>query len=195
VIVALAGCLASVGCGSSSPHKTKLALSYPTTVSARPLGPRQGVVNVRRGALVPLQDLGERVFPTVRQGFALANISSELYPAATTDGGKTWRTDGPVLYLEAAQAPSAVDQVGTVYPSEYFAFGSSAVDLTTDGGRHWWQAFLGDDVLGVVPGTKPHHLIAVVQDFLGSSTARVATLVYVSNDGGRHWHSSDRFAY
>lgn len=184
-------------CGSSSPasamHPTvKAVAARPTTVTARLLGPRPGVLNVRRGTLMASDELGMRVFGNPKQGFALAHVSSELYPAATTDGGKTWRIDGPVLYVEAAQGPSGVGQVGAVYPGEYFAFGGgSVVDLTTDAGAHWWQAFLGDDVIAVVPGTKPHHLIAVVQN----GGPKVIDVVYVSADGGRRWNRTTHFAY
>ena len=54
---------------------------------------------------------------------------------------------------------------------------------------------LGDDVLAVVPGTKPHHLIAVVQDFPSSGTRKAVTVVYLSTDGGRQWRLTRQFAF
>ena len=138
--------------------------------------------------------LGVRVFVDARRGFALANLASgEIYPASTTDGGKRWRINGPLFYIPAADAPAFVSQVGAAPPGTYFAFGGgSVVDLTTDSGVHWYRAFLGEDVLSVVPGTKAHHLIAIVQD--GSGGTRVISVVYLSTDGGRHWHRTNRFA-
>jgi hypothetical protein len=187
------------GCGSSAPtsttHRAAAAkVSPPETVTARPLGPRQGILTIRRGTVVRSNDLSVRVFLDGRRGFALADLEhGETYPAATVDGGKTWRIDGPVFHIPAANGPAVVTLVGAARPRTYFAFGGggSVVDLTTDGGVHWWSAFLGDDVLSVVPGTNPHHLIAVVQN----GGPKVATVVYISTDGGRHWRRSDHYAY
>jgi photosystem II stability/assembly factor-like uncharacterized protein len=101
------------------------------------------------------------------------------------DGGRTWRTDGPALHINAADAPESVLDLGAANRHTVFAYGGGqVVDVTSDGGRHWWQALLGDDVLSVV--AFGGRLIAVAQDATGSgSTAQ--TVVYVSRDGGRHW--------
>ena len=48
-----------------------------------------------------------RVFANRLIGFALTDIPPRgggTYPVATSDGGRTWRTDGPVLHVPAAQA-------------------------------------------------------------------------------------------
>jgi hypothetical protein len=134
-------------------------------------------------------DLGQRIFVNARRGFALANVDGGTYPAATDNGGKTWRTDGPALHLNAAQAPLAVLDVGAANGHTFFAFGGGqVVDATRDGGKHWWQAFLGDVVMAVVarPGGG---LVAFAQTASGT---KAVTLVYVSTDGGRHWHLNDR---
>src|SRR5246500_961907 len=55
---------------------------------------------------------GQRVFVDATHGFALVDTGQAQYPAASTDGGKTWKTDGPALHLNAAQAPLAVTQIG-----------------------------------------------------------------------------------
>jgi hypothetical protein len=201
LVAGLAGYLGLVGCGSSSPaptthHAVKPAFAYPTTVTARPLGPRQGVVNVSRGTVVPSSELGMRVFVDAERGFALAELhSGETYPAATVDGGKRWRIDGPVFHIPAANGAAEVALAGAAPPRTYFAFGGgSVVDLSTDGGRHWWVAVLGEDVIGVLPGPGPKRLVAAVQNE-SSNGSKVATVVYGSTDGGRHWHRTDRFAY
>jgi photosystem II stability/assembly factor-like uncharacterized protein len=144
---------------------------------------------------VPGTDLGLRVFVDANRGFSLAELrNGETYPAQTLDGGRKWRIDGPVFHIPAANGAAVVTQAGAARPETYFAFGGgSVVDVTTDAGRHWWIAALGEDVLSIVPGTSPHHLIAVAQDSLDASTSRVATVVYRSRDGGRHWHRTDRF--
>src|SRR3984885_15980825 len=55
---------------------------------------------------------GHRVFNDAKHGFALVDTGQAQYPAATSDGGKTWKTDGPALHLHAAQAPLAVIYIG-----------------------------------------------------------------------------------
>src|ERR1700683_5267253 len=47
------------------------------------------------GAKVTSRNLGQRVFVNASDGFALASVGQAQYPAATTNGGKTWKTDGP----------------------------------------------------------------------------------------------------
>jgi hypothetical protein len=112
------------------------------------------------------------------------------YPAATVSGGRTWRVNGPALHLPAAQAPLVVTQVGAASSRKYFAWGGpeggQAVDVTSDGGKHWWGAILGDAVLAVVAG-QDGRLIAFAQAFAPSSSSRALTWVYISRDGGRHW--------
>ena len=139
-----------------------------------------------------------RIFVDASRGFALARVpNGELYPAQTLNGGRTWRIDGPVFYVPAAQGPSATAWVGAEPPRTYFAYGQgSVVNITTDGGKHWRAAFLGDDVLSVTPGTKPNHVIAVVQDFAsGEGTSITVKVTYVSKDGGRRWHKAKGFVY
>jgi hypothetical protein len=80
--------------------------------------------------------------------------------------------------------------VGLANPRTYFAYGSSVVDVTTDAGHTWWETFLGELVMAVVPGQR-HHLIAYVQQSASNSSSNPAvTWQYVSRDGGRHWRYS-----
>jgi hypothetical protein len=68
-----------------------------------------------------------------------------------------------------------------------YAYGSSVVSVTTDGGRSWWETFLGELVVAVVPGPR-NHLVAYVQQQLDPDRGLDAvTWQYVSRDGGRHW--------
>ena len=128
--------------------------------------------------------LGPRVFVDSRHGFALAGVSDAQYPAATSDGGRTWRTSGPVLHENAAQAPLAVTQIGALSRSVYWAAGGGeAVDATPDGGRHWYSTLFPGGVLGVLPaGAELLAIVEVPEAHGGPSNA-----VYESADGGRHW--------
>lgn len=148
---------------------------------------------LRPGTKVHASELGQRVFPNATHGFALADTGNAQYPAATVDGGKTWKTDGPALHLNAAQAPLSVTEVGAAGQRTFFAFGSGqVVDVTSNAGKQWWRAILGDVVLAVVaPGNG--ELVAFAQDAAGTNGNKALTLVYVSRDGGRHWHLNDNF--
>jgi hypothetical protein len=154
--------------------------------------PRPGAL--ARGTLVRPADLfTTRVFANSSVGFALADVGSAQYPARSLDGGRTWRVDGPQLHVDAADGPEGVGYVGVAGPRTLFAYGSSAVDVTTNGGRSWWETFLGELVVAVVPGPR-NGLVAYVQQQLdpnGDSLA-AATWQYVSHDGGRHWVYSSR---
>ena len=94
------------------------------------------------------------------------------------------------MHIDAADAPEAVGYVGVSSARTLFAYGSSVVDVTTNAGRTWWETFLGELVVAVVPG--PHHdLVAYVQQQTSNSSASHAvTWQYVSSDGGRHWSYS-----
>jgi hypothetical protein len=161
--------------------------SPPHRLTARHLGPRPGAA-ARGTAVKPADLFTPRVFANASVGFALANLGSAQYPVLSLDAGRTWRIDGPQVHIDAADAPEGVGYVGVAGPHTFFAYGSSAVDVTTDGGRSWWETFLGELVVAVVPGPR-HELVAYVQQQLdpnGSSLA-AATWQYVSRDGGRHW--------
>jgi hypothetical protein len=153
----------------------------------------QGVL--KRGAVVSSGRLGVRVFPSAGRGFALATVADVTYPAATVNGGRTWKIDGPPFHLPAAQAPLVVTQVGA-YKSTYFAWGGpgggNVADVSPDAGKHWWGASLGGIVLSVV-ATFNGHLVASIQNPVGTKGLQSSNWVYVSKDGGRHWRLTTRF--
>jgi hypothetical protein len=143
------------------------------------------------GHTVPASSLGLRVFPNASHGFALATVGGVQYPAASVNGGRTWKTNGPALHVPAAQAPLVVNNPGALNAHTFYAFGGGqVVDVTPNGGRTWWRALLGDVVLAVVP-RQGGGLTAISQD--NSSTGNAVTLVYISTDGGRHWRLTRRF--
>ncbi len=127
---------------------------------------------------------GHRVFNDAKHGFALVDTGQAQYPAATVDGGKTWKTDGPALHLNAAQAPLAVIYIGIAGPKTIFAWGTGQViDSTSDGGQHWYRAlFFGLPV--AVTRNPQGHLVAFVD---GETSGSNSTLQYVSKNGGKTW--------
>jgi hypothetical protein len=130
--------------------------------------------------------LGHRVFVDAKHGFALAAVGEAQYPAATANGGRTWKTDGPALHLNAAQAPLSVTDLGATTRSTIFAYGSGQViDATSNGGKQWYRASF-DGVPVAVVGGPSGHLVAFVDASNGTS-AQGVTWQYVSRNGGRTW--------
>jgi hypothetical protein len=126
---------------------------------------------------------GQRTFTNATRGFALASVGEADYAVATTDGGKTWKTDGPALHLHALQAPLVVSFIGAVNRKTVFAWGGGQViDTTNDGGKTWYRALFTIGSPVAVVHDFAGHLLAFVQSS-GSSTVE-----YVSKDGGRTWH-------
>jgi photosystem II stability/assembly factor-like uncharacterized protein len=173
----------SVGVSGASTRLASAAATPPKTVTAVRLTRRPGTL--APGTRVSSASLfGQRVFTDANHGFALASPSEADYAVATTDGGKTWRTDGPALHLHAAQAPLAVVYIGAVNRKTVFAWGGGQViDTTRDGGKSWYSALFTDGGPVAVVPEPGGHLLAFVGSFSGTPTWQ-----YVSRDGGRTWH-------
>lgn len=174
----------------SLPHarlrESATAPSPPPRLTARLLRPRPGAVPP--GTAVSSADLfPDRVFANSRVGFALANVESAQYPARSVNGGRSWHIDGLQVHVDAADGPEGVGYVGVAGPRTFFASGSSAVDVTTDGGRVWWETFLGELVVAVVPGPGKGLVAHVQQQLDPTGITPAATWQYVSRDGGRQW--------
>ena len=199
VLLCLAG---ATGCGTTAQEQSA-PISRPAGGPGQPApaSPRDGgdteltarlmrySDHVKFGRRVSPGALGERIFIDGEHGFALAALIGGIYPAATVDGGHVWRVNGPRFVRDAMNPNAIVTHVGAASPRTYFAYGGggSAVDVTNDAGKHWWQTYLGDVVLAVV--AQPRHLTGIAQD---DSGGRVRTLVYVSPDRGRHWWHTSR---
>jgi hypothetical protein len=168
----------------------------PKLVTARRLRPpaQGGFVP---GARVATGFSAIRVFANAQDGFAVADLAQKglggpgTYPLRTSDGGRTWRTAGPVLHIPAAQGAIAVSQPGMVGPRILFAWCgacNSVIDTSSDAGRHWWQTFMPGQVLSVLGGASARNgLEAVVEGPTTDPRGRGASQwVYFSTDG-RRW--------
>lgn len=185
----LAGCGASSRSGGSRTQQTGSNTAHP---ALRVVNAKRSACSSHCGSIVQEGELGERAFIDSSYGVALARTTNgSIYPASTVNRGTTWRIDGPRLYRPAADAPAVVTLVGIARRNVYFVWGGpdggGAVDVTDDGGRQWWQTFLGDKLLAVVSGGD--RLVAIAQSTSGPD-AKATTWVYVSTDDGRHWRQT-----
>jgi hypothetical protein len=140
------------------------------------------------GTSVKSSQLGHRLFVNGNDGFALANTNQAQYPAATTNGGKTWRTDGPALHVNAADAPAVVLNIGAAGRKTIFAYGGGqALDTTADGGKHWYGALFNGLVMAVVQGASGH-LVAFIDGSTSGTSSAGAIWQYVSTNRGRTWN-------
>ncbi len=180
---------------SASPNPTgpnPLAKHPPQRITARRMPP--DYANVRPGTKVPPSWVTSRSFTDSTHGFGLAEIGGKrgggTYPARTTNGGATWRTDGPAFVNASADGAEGVEYTGVVGDRTQYAYGASVVDVTTNAGRTWWQAFLGEQLLAVT--FQNNRLIAIVQQQTTHQGLKAVTQVYVSKDGGRHWRYNNQ---
>ncbi len=140
-------------------------------------------------SIVSTSRLGVRVFVNATDGFALATVSGTTYPAASVDGGKTWRIDGPHLHVSAANAPDVVTQLGAAGPETYFAYGGpeggESIAVSADAGKQWWRAYMPGVPVAVVYGAVGSSGTRGLLAFVRSSPSEIWT--YISTDGGRRW--------
>ncbi len=194
-MLSMAGCAASASKQSLASPRSADVPSQPRTVLAGRM--TSGAFRtIKPGTPVDSKQLATRVFADASHGFALFdNLAGETFPARTTDGGRVWRIAGPVLHAPAAQGAGAVTQVGTAGPGGYMAFGDgSVVDVTNDGGRHWWRAALGDEVPAVIASGGQLIAFAQEQEPTARETLHALVWVYGSSDGGRVWHATNQLA-
>jgi hypothetical protein len=187
--LAIGGAAYGVSSAIAQPVHTDTAImpTPPQTIRAQLIRRQPGTLAPGTSVADPKVG-GARVFVDAQNGFGLAAVGQAQYPAASADGGRTWRTTGPALHVNAAPSSLSVTEVGAVSPTTYYYYGGGqVVDVTTDGGGHWWRAAVGQVVLAVVPGGHGS-LVAVVQRQIDNMTQQALTWVYVSANGGRAWH-------
>jgi hypothetical protein len=160
----------------------------PRTMTGEMITARGGTL--ARGTVLKSSTIfSTRVFRTDQDGFALATRNSADYPVLTTNGGVSWKIAGPALHVDAADGPAAVESVGVSGSTVDFAYGSGAIDVTSNGGTTWYQVFPEANVTAVVAGARG--LAAYVQA-LNVQGLVTGTYQYVSIDGGRRWTLSNQ---
>jgi hypothetical protein len=167
------------------------APDMPGTIRAILLKPGSppAVVSIPAGTKVSAADIGARAATSDGVVYGLADQGTdfgEVWPAISTDSGKSWRIDGPLFYYAAADAPAATDSIGARGGDMAWAWGwgGNFVKVTTDRGRQWWAA---DLPAGVDTVTWRNGQLQVRA--LGNLTAngQFQSFLYISPDDGRTW--------
>ena len=185
ILAVSAAVLASIiASASAAPSRSAHAAAGPQQTVTATLISRPGQTLAPGSTVSASKIFGNRVFTGAQRGFALVDTGQAQYPAATVNGGKTWKTDGPALHLNAAQAPLAVIYIGAAGPKTIFAWGTGQViDTTSDGGQHWYRALFFGLPVAVVRNPQGH-LVAFVD---GETSSSNSSLQYVSKNGGKTW--------
>ncbi len=185
ILVVSAAALGSIiASASAAPSRSAQAAAGPQQTVSATLISRPGRTLAPGSTVSASKIFGNRVFTGAQRGFALVDTGQAQYPAATVNGGKTWKTDGPALHLNAAQAPLAVIYIGAAGPKTIFAWGTGQViDTTSDGGQHWYRALFFGLPVAVVRNPQGH-LVAFVD---GETSSSNSSLQYVSKNGGKTW--------
>jgi hypothetical protein len=183
--LAVDGASASTGV-SSLPnwlHKTVRAKVY-----VNPAAPF--VPNVESlGSPIPRSDVTATVAggKNVQLGLATFPTSTQTYPAISTDGGATWKVDGPLFHVDALQGASVVGGVGALRPHGTYFWGRGGVLIwiTYDSGAHWWTVVFGGgvDQLRFRKGT----LEAVALGGQVDHGTAIQRFLYSSTDSGKTW--------
>jgi hypothetical protein len=140
------------------------------------------------GATVPGHDVTATVSDNGKLKFGLVTFpsSTQTYPAISTNGGMTWRVDGPLFHVDALQGASVVASSGVLPPHGSYFWGRAGnlIWTTYDEGAHWWTAAFaaGVDDLSSRNGTFE----AVVFGAQVRAGA-VQRFLYVSTNSGKTW--------
>jgi hypothetical protein len=113
------------------------------------------------------------------------------YPALSTDGGHSWRIDGPLFWVAAAEGAAVTNDVGALGSrgAYFWGKGGNVVKVTLDDGLRWWATGFGDSVYKV---SASHGVLRTIA--LGNQVSCNAfqAFQYVSTDSGRTWRFHGR---
>jgi photosystem II stability/assembly factor-like uncharacterized protein len=167
------------------------ATRVPTTSRATLLVPAAGDHELAVGTAVPLSEVSDIAFATSRVGYALGGPLGSTFPLKTVNGGRRWFIDGPAFFLPVADGAAAVGDMSAASASEAYAYGGpgagSSIAITTDGGKQWWRAWLGQALVAVSQRGSDLWALAAGPTRSSSVNAVPLMLLYDSADGGRTW--------
>jgi hypothetical protein len=170
-----------------SPHH----VSIPRILRAAPLPsmPSPQPNYQREGAFVPQSNIHTTTTDGKGTLFGLAvyrRLLEATYPALSTNGGHTWRIDGPLFWVAAADGAAATSDVGALgsHGAYFWGRGGNLVKVTIDDGVRWWVRGFS---AGVYKVSASHGALRTVA--LGNQVSCTAfrAFLYVSTDSGRTW--------
>jgi hypothetical protein len=184
---------------SAKQSPTPVELGFPRTITAPPdraTDPGGGLAWLRPGTSVPSDDIRSRVLLGDGMDAGLADrgtVFGSVYPVLSRDGGRSWAVDGPQFAHAGADGPGATSRLLVSADGTLIAWGhgGNLVKVSSDAGRHWFQADFPDGVSRV----RTVRRVIVVRALgaqlpLGSETGPFATWYYRSTDDGRHYRRS-----
>jgi hypothetical protein len=141
------------------------------------------------GDLIPTADVVTKATTGSKLRFGLAvypNLMEATYPALSSDGGTTWRIDGPLFWIAAADGASVTANVGALGSEGAYFWGQTGnfVKVTTDEGSQWW---LTGFAAGVYKVSASHGVLRTVALGNQVSCTDFQAFLYVSTDSGRTW--------
>ena len=187
---ALAAIAVCVGAAAAA-VRPALATDAPATSRATLVRPAAGGHGPAVGTAVRLSEVLDIAFATPRVGYALGGPFGSRFPLKTTDGGRNWFIDGPAFFLPVADGAAAVDDMWAASANESYAYGGpgggSSIAITTDAGRHWWRAWLGQALLTVSQRGSDLWALAAGSTSSAAGNSDPPVLLYDSANGGRSW--------
>jgi hypothetical protein len=140
------------------------------------------------GTAVPDRDVTASVSDNSKLKFGLATFpsSTQTYPAISTNGGTTWRVDGPLFHVDALQGASVVASSGVLPPhgAYFWGRGGNLIWITYDEGAHWWKVVLGAGVDDLSSRNGTFEAVVFGAQVRGTALQR---FLYLSTDSGKTW--------
>ncbi len=172
-------------------YEADAAAAVPPVSRATLLRPSAGVHEPAVGTEVPLNEVSSIAFATPRVGYALGGPFASSFPLKTVDGGRNWFIDGPAFFRPVADGASVVGDMTAASASEAYAYGGpyggSSIVITTDGGKQWWRAWLGQALLAVSQHGSDLWALAAGPTTSSSNALPPKMLLYDSGGDGRTW--------
>ena len=181
---------------STSAHETGLRQSVPTfvlrTLHAKAFSETPASIPDFQpaGTAVPKTDIVATAADSHQLRFGLAvyrSFNAAMYPAISTDGGATWRIDGPQFWVAAAQAGNVTTNVRALgaHGAYFWGQGGNTVKVTNDRGRHWWVTGFAAGVYTVSASHGTLRTVAFGKQVNGGPDFQA--FLYVSEDSGHTW--------
>jgi hypothetical protein len=175
----------------ASPAAASGSAAFPATIHATRINVRLANEGggLHRGSPIAAKVVAQRVSlgGNVRAGLAEgAGVEGAVYPALSSDSGRTWHIDGPMFYRPAADAPNVTSRLAALGDDTLMAWGPGGnfVTTSTDRGAKW---FTSNFPVGVHSAAVSNGRLTVRALGNPTKSGDFATRQYVSTDGGLVW--------